>query len=75
METEPQFDDCFISCDGNKYSTSRESKFIGEFIEFDDAIESINILQDSDHFYYDIWFINDHGNIDMIDSKGNIITQ
>ena len=73
MNHEPHHDDCFISCNGFKYSVSRESKFVGEFIEFTDALSTLNELQDNDSWYYDMWFVNDHGNVDMMDSKGNFI--
>ena len=76
METqEPHHDDCFILCNGWIYSVSREAKFVGEFVEFTDAINALNELQDNDQFYYDMWFINDHGNIDMMDRCGNFINE
>jgi hypothetical protein len=70
---EPLHDDCFISCNGFKYEAGREGKHLGTFIEFDDALNCINERQKADGWFYDIWFINDHGNLELIDHKGRVI--
>lgn len=73
--TEPEEDDCVISSNGNKYSVSCGSKFLGDFIEWDDAMNKVITWQDSNKFYPNIWFISDHGNASIIDREGNIINE
>jgi hypothetical protein len=48
-------------------------KPIGTFEDMDEAIEEIGIDMDKKQFWPDIYFINDHSNVDLLDSEGNIV--
>ena len=67
--------DCFISSNGFKYSVSCVGKFIGEFVEMDDALKAVKTWKDSNKWYPNTWFISDHGNYSLIDDSGNILNE
>lgn len=48
-------------------------KFIGEFEDRQEALEEIDIDMDKKQYWPDIYYINDHGNVDLLDKSGNII--
>ncbi len=48
-------------------------KSLGTFENKDEAIEEIDIDMDKKQFWPDIYHINDHGNVDLLDTEGNII--
>ena len=73
--TEPDEEDCVISSDGNKYSVSCSGKFLGNFIEWDDAMNKVITWQEANKWYPNIWFISDHGNASIIDREGNIMNE
>jgi hypothetical protein len=73
--TELDEEDCIISSDGNKYSVSCGGKFLGDFIEWDDAMSKVITWQEANKWYPNIWFISDHGNASIIDKEGNIINE
>lgn len=70
---EPQEDDCIISDSRNGYTVKCELDHLGEFPDMDDALKAVNDWMEKKKFYPNIYFINDHGNIDLIDREGNII--
>ena len=69
MSLEPDDEDCFITdvtCGG--YDVACSGKFIGHFVEYDDAIDAILNWQNEHNYYPSIWFINDHGNVSNVDN-------
>ena len=62
----PCEDDCFITpCGslGSKYGVSIGGKFLGEFVEMDDAEKAIREQMEQDQFWPSVWFVSDHGNV------------
>lgn len=65
---EPNYDeDCFIEdVVRGGYSVSCSGKNIGKFVEYDDAVKAIKDWQAKNDFYPNVWFVNDHGNVDLV---------
>lgn len=55
------------------YNLSIESKYIGTYDDVDEALEVFNKIAEKDHYYPNLFYVNERGNIDMIDYEGNII--
>jgi hypothetical protein len=72
---EPNEEDCFISSNGYKLSVSCGGKFIGEFVEDQDAFDAVKTWKDSNKWYPNTWFISDHGNYSLVDDNGNILNE
>ena len=64
-EIQPEEDDAFIQSNGFKFSVSCGGKFLGDFVEQDDAEQAIiNYLKKSGgNWFPSCWFVSDHGNI------------
>ena len=78
MENEnyqPQDDDCFIESNGNKYTVSCGGKFIAEFSEMDDALNTVKIWKQSNKYFPNTWYVSDHGNLSLIDDEGNVMNE
>jgi hypothetical protein len=73
--TQPEEDDCVISSNGNIYSVSCGGKYINKFVEWEDAMKAVVDWQEANNFYPNIWFISDHGNADIIDRDGKILSE
>lgn len=59
---------------GSKYSLgSQDYGFLGEFDEMDEALLAFKCWCEANNWYPSLYFMSDHGNIDPIDSEGNII--
>ena len=71
---EPEDDDFYIA-DNTRggYDISVEGKNIGHEIELEDALNLIKQWMKKHNFYPSIWFVNDHGNMILIDDNGNEI--
>lgn len=65
----------FVISDGKRggYDVVNEHRHFGHFREMDDALEAIEEAMKRDNFYANIYYVNDHGNIDLLDSEGNSI--
>ena len=74
-QDKPEDDDCFVQSDGWKLSVSCDGKFIGEFTEDEDAWEAVRKWKEDNNFYPNTWFVSDHGNISLVDDRGNIIDE
>lgn len=55
------------------YDVSHEGKHFGDFDSIEDAISEIEVQMKRDNFYPNIYYVNDHGNIDLLDAQGNPI--
>ncbi|MFP4047898.1 MAG: hypothetical protein ACLFT4_09115 [Bacteroidales bacterium] len=57
-------DDIVISSNGFKLSVAEHNgKFIGEFIEDDEAEYAIIQFMNKNDYWPDVWFVSDHGNV------------
>lgn len=74
-EYQPDEEDCFIESNGWKYSVSCGGKFMGEFTEMEDALNTVKTWKQSNKWFPNTWFVSDHGNISLIDDEGNIIKE
>jgi hypothetical protein len=73
LRTKIQDDDCIISDSRNGYIVKCELDNLGEFLEMDECLDAINNWMKRNNFYPNIYFINDHGNIHLINLQGKII--
>ena len=73
--TEPEDDDCFISSNGNILSVSCGGKFIGKFVEDDEAFNAVKQWKLKNNYYPNTWYVSDHGNMSLVDDDGNIINE
>jgi peptidoglycan hydrolase-like protein with peptidoglycan-binding domain len=74
---EPEYDDYVISpagALGGRYAVSVSGKQLGEFVEYDDAIAAIDADKEKNQYFPDTFFVNDHGNIDLIGQGGSMVT-
>jgi hypothetical protein len=58
---------------GEGYVVVHEHKHFGNYDDMDDALDAIEAAMKHDNFYPNIYYVNDHGNVDLIDSEGNTI--
>jgi len=66
-------EDCILSSDGNKYSVSCAGEFLGDFVEYETAMDVIKDWREENGYYPNIWFVSDHGNSWKIDDNGEEI--
>ncbi len=66
----PESEDYTISpCEplGSRYTVGQfEVRFLGEFVEYDDAISAIHAHMDKNQFWPNVWMISDHGNAELV---------
>jgi len=73
-EDQPQYDDdCFVTSNGNELSVCCGGKFLGKFIEDEDAYVAVKKWKEENKFYPNTWYVSDHGNISLVDDDGNFI--
>jgi hypothetical protein len=72
---QPQDDDCFIESNGFKLSVSCGGKFVGEFVEDDDAYKAVKAWKVKNNWYPQTWFVSDHGNMSPVDDEGNSLDE
>lgn len=65
----------FVISDGRRggYDVVHEHKHVGHYEDMDEALDDIEAEMKRSNFYPNIYYINDHGNVDMLDSDGNVI--
>lgn len=67
-------DDIIISSRDNLYIVGSEDHgYIGDYEEMEEALESVKNWKKENNYFPTIWFVSDHGNMDIIDDEGNII--
>jgi len=68
---EPEPEDITISDSGklgSNYSVGVvEGKFLGEFSEWDEAVDFIRNYMDKNNFHPNVWYIDDHGGSTIVD--------
>jgi hypothetical protein len=52
---------------GQKYSVSCNMKHFGEYAHWDTAIKAIKADMEKEMYWPNIWYINDHGNVELIE--------
>lgn len=74
MDSSPDPDDIIISSRDNLYIVGSEDHgYIGDYEEMEEALESVKNWKKENNYFPTIWFVSDHGNMDIIDDEGNII--
>ena len=53
------------------YSVSAEGRHLGEFQDWDDAVEAARRWMDRESYWPDLYYVNDHGNLSLLDEKGD----
>lgn len=60
----PDMDDFVISSNGWKFSVGSEDHgFIGDFVEWDDAVAALKEWMEKHKWYPNVWTMSDHGNL------------
>jgi len=62
-----------ISDSRGGYALSAEGKHLDDFSDFGDALEAANDWMDEHNYWPNLYHVNDHGNVDLIDKDGNIL--
>jgi hypothetical protein len=55
------------------YDVVSEHKHFGHYEDMDEALEAIEAEMKRSNFYPNVYYVNDHGNVDLLDSDGNVI--
>lgn len=70
IPNEPDPEDYIISdagrLGGNYAVSEYEGRHLGEFEEWDEAIAFIKSKMEKDQFYPDVWYVDDHGGIELV---------
>lgn len=65
----------FVISDSRRggYDVVHEHKHVGHYEDMDEALEAIEAEMKSSNFYPNIYYVNDHGNVELLDASGNVI--
>lgn len=74
-DTQIEDDDCIIKSNGYDYTVNCAGKFLGDFEEINDALSTMKNWKQSNKWFPNSWFINDHGNTFLIDDEGTILNE
>ena len=55
------------------YDLSAESKYLGNYPDFDDALQAAHNWKEKNQYWPNMFFVNDHGNVTHINDKGEEI--
>jgi len=58
---------------GGGYEVAHSHKHVGHYEDMEEAIQAIESEMKRENFYPNIYYVNDHGNVDLLDSEGNVI--
>ena len=58
---------------GGGYAVAHEHKFLDTYSDMDSALDAIEQAMERDKFYPNVYYVNDHGNVDLLDGDGNTI--
>ena len=58
---------------GGGYDVVHEHHHVGHYRSMENALEEIDVYMEKDKFYPNIYYVNDHGNVDLLDKDGNVI--
>jgi len=65
--------DMYTSSRGTYYQVWNEGHMIEQVKDWDDAIREANIWMSKNEYWPGLYYINERGNIDLLDKDGNII--
>jgi len=73
--SEDEMREGFIIADNTRggYDLSHRYRHYGNYKTVESALKMIAQVTERDKFYPNIYVINDHGNIDLIDEEGNVL--
>lgn len=66
-------DGYIISDKGRGVIVTQANKRVGAYADKDEAIKAINKHMERENFYPNVYYVNDHGNVDLLDENGDII--
>ena len=55
------------------YVVVHEHRHFGNYDDMDSALDAIDQAMERDKFYGNVYYVNDHGNVDLLDGDGNTI--
>lgn len=55
------------------YDVAHEHKHVGHYEDMDEALDAIEAEMKRSNFFPNVYYVNDHGNVDLLDSDGNVI--
>jgi hypothetical protein len=55
------------------YTVAHDGRHFGSYDDMDAALSDIKEHMERDNFYPNIYYVNERGNVDLLDSEGNII--
>ena len=56
---------------GGKTGVAQGGKFLGDFVEMEDALKMVKERMETEQFYPSLVWVSDHGNWWYIDTEGN----
>lgn len=56
-----------------RYAVTHEHKFMGSYDDIGVALGDIEKRMKRENFYPNVYYVNDHGNVDLLDGDGNTI--
>ena len=65
----------FVISDSRRggYDVVNEHKHVGHYSDMDKALAAIETEMKRSNFYPNIYYVNDHGNVDLLDSDGAVL--
>jgi hypothetical protein len=58
---------------GGGYNVTHEHQHFEHYRSIENALEEINDEMEREKFYPNIYYVNDHGNVDLLDQDGNVV--
>jgi hypothetical protein len=55
------------------YDVVHEHKHVGHYKDMDEALDAIDEEMERSKFFPNVYYVNDHGNVDLLDGDGNVI--
>jgi len=73
--SEEEMREGYVISDGRRggYDVAHSGRSAGHYSSVEDALDAISDKMEKDQFFPNIYFVNDHGNVDLIDANGKII--
>jgi len=69
----PAYEDMVIEDTRNGCTVSCEGKYLGTHANFDLAFTAGCAWMEAHGYYPDVYHVNDHGNVDLLDDEGNVV--
>ena len=58
---------------GGGFDVVHEHKHVGHYRSMENALEKIAVYMEQEKFFPNTYYVNDHGNVDLLDENGNTI--